>query len=269
MEMAALAPQAQWRSQCIGFIIGFSRCCWCGVQAPLGFQWLSHLLWAGELEVAGLLRNDSTFMGWLELGHKLGLEAAGLLGVQVANFLWDVNKGSDLFVVALLWALLGNTASSTNLNWELLALGVTNKLARLLLNVLGGTAGLIDSPAFLWTLSIADLFQRLVALLDSFIHSLLLEGDLAGLFKVLLADLLLSWSELCHIGVVALFNILVGALKNGVLLQGCDSFFLFNAAKPGVWVIDTSTEVDASLDSTFFLAASPGKGVRRMAQQIS
>jgi len=213
----------------------------------------------GELEVAGLLGDHSALVCWLQRGHQLGLEAAGLLGVQVANFLWDIDERSDGLVMTLLWSLLSDTASSANLNWELLTLGVANKLARLLLNVLGGAAGLIDSPAFLWTLSIADLLQRLVALLDTFIHSLLFEGDLAGLFKVLLADLLLSWSELCHIGVVALFNILMGALKDGVFLQGCDSFLLFNAAKTSLWISETAAEVDASLNSVL-LTSLPGDG---------
>jgi len=253
------AGGAKGSSKSIGLIVCLSWTSWGGVQAPLGLQRLLNLLRGGELEVASLLGDHGALVSRLQLGHKLGLEAAGLLGVQVANFLWDVNEGSDGLVVALLWALLGNTASSANLDGELLTLGVANKLAWLLLNVLGSTARLVNGSALFWTLSVANLLQGLVALLDGFIHSLLLEGDLAGLFKVLLADLLLSWSELRHISVVALFDILVGALKNGILLQGLDSFLLLHAAETSFGVIDATAEVDASLDSSFFLASPPGQ----------
>jgi len=253
------AGGAKGSSKSIGLIVCLSWTSWGGVQAPLGLQRLLNLLRGGELEVASLLGDHGALVSRLQLGHKLGLEAAGLLGVQVANFLWDVNEGSDGLVVALLWALLGNTASSANLDGELLALGVANKLAWLLLDVLGSTARLVNGSALFWTLSVANLLQGLVALLDGFVNSLLLEGDLAGLFKVLLADLLLSWSELRHISVVALFDILVGALKNGILLQGLDSFLLLHAAETSFGVIDATAEVNASLDSSFFLASPPGQ----------
>ena len=42
-------------------------------------------------------------------------------------------------VVAFLLSLLESAAGSADLNWQLLAPGVSNKLAGLLLNILGGT----------------------------------------------------------------------------------------------------------------------------------
>jgi hypothetical protein len=110
----------------------------------------------------------------------------------------------------------------------------------LFLNVLGGTRRLIDGPALFRSLSIADLLEGLVALLDGLFDSLLFEGNLASFLKVLLADLLLGGGELCHIGVVALFDIFVGTLQNGVLLKGLDSLLLLNAAQTGFGVINAT-----------------------------
>ena len=42
-------------------------------------------------------------------------------------------------VVAFLLSLLESAAGSADLNWQLLAPGVSNKLTGLLLNILGGT----------------------------------------------------------------------------------------------------------------------------------
>ena len=93
--------------------------------------------------------------------------------------------------MALLLSLLKGAASSTDLNGQLLALGVTNKLAGRLLHILGGARGLIHSLAHLLALTIADLLGWLVTLLHRLIEGLLLESDLTALLKVLLADLLL------------------------------------------------------------------------------
>jgi len=166
-------------AESISFIVSLAWSSWGGVQAPLGLQWLLDLLWGAELEVTGLLGDHSTFVSRLQLGNKLGLEAAGLLWVQVTDLLWDVNKRSDGLVVALLWSLFSDTASSADLNWKLFTLGVSDKLARLLLNILGSTAGFVDSSALLRSLAVANLFQRLVALLDGFVNSLLFESNLA------------------------------------------------------------------------------------------
>ena len=184
----------------------------------------------------------------LQAGDKPGLEAAGLLGVQVAHLLRDIHKVGDGLVMALLGTLLSNTASTADLNGELLTAGVTDKLAGLLFNVLGGARRLVHGSAFLRTLSIAHLLKRLVALLHGFIESLLLERDLAGLLKVLFTHLLLGGLELGDVGVVALLHILVCALKNGILLQRGDGLLLLNAAETGVGIGDAAGEVDAAGD---------------------
>ena len=116
------------------------------------------------------------------------------------------------------------------------------------LNVSGGTRALIHSTAFFGSLAIANLFQRLVAFLDGLIDSLLLEGDLTGLFKVLLANLFLSGSELCDISVMAFFDIFVGTFQNGIFLDGFDGFFLLHAAQTGLGIVNTATEIDSALD---------------------
>jgi hypothetical protein len=85
----------------------------------------------------------------------------------------------------------------------------------------------------------------------------LFEGDLARLFKVFFANLLLSSRELCDIGVVALLNILVCALKDGIFLKGLDSFFLLNAAESSLSIILASAEINSSLDFNTILAALP------------
>ena len=196
-------------------------------------------------------------MGGLEGRHQLGLEPARLLGVQVTDLLWHINERGDGLVVALLGSLVGDTASSADLNRELLALGVSNKLARLLLNILGGTAGLIDGPALLGSLAVAHLLKGPVALLDLLLLGLLLKGDLAGLLKVLLTDLLLGGVELCHVGVVALLDVLVGALEDGVFLEGGDSLLSLDTAETGVGVILAGTEVNTG--ATVLLPGRPGE----------
>jgi hypothetical protein len=108
------------------------------------------------------------------------------------------------------------------LHRQTLALGVSHKLAGLLLVVFGRAGGLIfrssrekaqlvdprisiiqklycTLPAFLWTLSVANFDERLVAFFDGFRHGLLLERDLAVLLEVLLAHLLLGGLELSDV----------------------------------------------------------------------
>ena len=118
----------------------------------------------------------------------------------------------------------------------------------MLLNVSGSTRRFIDGSTFLGSLSVADLFEGLVALLESLVDSLLLEGDLTGLLKVLFADFLLGGSELCDISVMTFLNVLVGTFQDGVLLDGLDGLLLFNTAQTGLGVIHTTSEVNSSLD---------------------
>merc|ERR1712183_989866 len=88
--------------------------------------------------------------------------------------------------------------------------------------------------------------------------SLLLEGDLALLLKVLLAHLLLARLELGDIGVVALFSLLVGALQDWLLLQTGHLRQLLNAAQPSLSILLTVAEVDPGTIS-LLLPSSPSQ----------
>jgi len=233
MRIDLVVPASDDVACCSILIVGLSGGRLRGVQAPLGLEGLVNLLGVAELQVADLLGNDCALMLRLEGRNQPGLETASLLWVEIADLLRNIEKRGNSLVMALLRALSGDTASTADLNWELLTAGVSNKLARLLLNILGGAGRLVDSLANLWALAIALLDQRPVAFLDLLLDGLLLESDLAGLLKVLLADLLLSRVELCDVSVVALFHVLVCALKDGVLLQSCDSLLSLDTAKTG------------------------------------
>ena len=237
------------------FIIGLIRSGRSGVETPPGLERLIDLLGLGELKVARLLWDDGAFGLRLEAGDQLGLQTAGLLGVQVTHLLRNINQRSELLVVALLRTLLGDTASTADLHRQLLAPGVSHKLAGLLLNVAGGAGGLVDGPALLRTLAVADLLERTVALLHGLLHSLLLEGDLTALLKVLLTNLFLSRRELSDIGVVALLHIPVVALQDGVSLQGLDILRRLDTAEAGLRISLTGREVDAG-SLQFSLAAA-------------
>merc|ERR1711862_368211 len=201
-----------------------------------------------EFQVTDFTGNDGTFMGGLQFGHQFGLEFAGFLGVQVTDFFGNIDESSDDFVVAFFGTFFSDTTSSTDLNGQFFTSGVSNEFAGLLLNVSGSTRRFIDGSTFLGSLSVADLFEGLVALLESLVDSLLLEGDLTGLLKVLFADFLLGGSELCDISVMTFLNVLVGTFQDGVLLDGLDGLLLFNTAQTGLGVIHTTSEVNSSLD---------------------
>ena len=161
----------------IFLIIRLSRSSWGGVKTPSGLQRLGNLLGLAELEDAGLLGDNGALVDGGQAGDKLGHKLADLLWVQVTNFLRNVNKGGENLLVALLITFLEDTSSTANLHWKLLAGSISNKLARLLLNILGGTGGFIHSSALLWSLAITDLLNWLVAFLDSLIESLLFKSD--------------------------------------------------------------------------------------------
>jgi hypothetical protein len=132
-----VAGSSQRCSKSIAFLVLLTRLSWSGVQTPLGLQWLLNFLRLGELETADLLGDGGALSNRVKLGNQFGLEFAGLLRVQVTGLLRDIDKRCDDLIVALLSSLLSNTSSSTDLNGQLLAVGVSDKLARLLLNVLG------------------------------------------------------------------------------------------------------------------------------------
>uniref|UniRef100_A0A0K2U7M3 Uncharacterized protein n=1 Tax=Lepeophtheirus salmonis TaxID=72036 RepID=A0A0K2U7M3_LEPSM len=148
--------------------------------------------------------------------------------------------------MALLWSLFCDASSSTDLNWKLFALGVSNEFTGLLLDVFCGTGRLINGTTFLGSLTVADLFQGLVTLLDGLFSGLLLECDLTDFLKVFFANLLLRGCELCHISVVTLFHVLVSTFEDGILLNTLNGFLFFYTAEACFRVILTSTEVNSS-----------------------
>ena len=145
----------------------------------------------GELKGAGFLGDNGTLVYRFQLRNKLGDKSAGFLGVEVTNFLRNINKRSDNFVMTLLSTLLKCTSSSTDLYRKLLTSSVSHKLAWLFLHILGGAGRLIHSLAHLLTLTIAHLLSWLVALSHCLVESFLLEGDLTGLLKVFFANFFL------------------------------------------------------------------------------
>ena len=211
----------------------------------------------GELEVASLLRYNCALVFWCQSWHQLGNKSASLLWVEITNFLRDIHKGGNNLVMAFLSPFFIGTASSTDLNGQLLTAGVSHKLARLLLNILGCARTLIHSPALLWSLTIAHLLNWLVALLDSLIESLLLECDGAELLKVLLTDLLLTWLELCDVGVVTLLSVLMCTLQDWLLLQRGHSLLLVNTTEASVRICYTIAEIHSTFYCSSLLSAIP------------
>merc|ERR1719264_1239356 len=187
----------------------------------------------------------------------LGDKLANLLWVEVAMLLGHVDERSKDLVVALFWTFFKGAASSTDLNREFLATGVSDELAWLLFDVLGRAGRFIDSLANLLSLTIAHLFRWPVALPHCLVEGLLLEGDGTGLLKGLVAHLLLGRGKLGDIGVVALLSVLVGALQDWVLLDGRHCLLLVNTAQPSFGILLTAAEVDSTWnDATFILPPS-------------
>jgi len=149
--------------------------------------------------------------------------------------------------MALFGSFICCAARSANLDGKLFTVGVTNKLTRLLLDVASGASTFVHSFALLGAIPVTNFLDGLVAFLDGLIESLLLEGDLTGLLKVLLADLLLCRIELCDVGVVALFQVLVRTLKDWIFLKRGHLFILFDATKPGLGIWLAPGKVNATL----------------------
>ena len=184
-----------------------------------------------------------------QLGHQLGGITTSLLGIEVAHLLRLLHHGNDCLVVALFRTLFKGAAGATKLCWQLFTFCVTDKLTRPLLHVLCGAGGFVNSCALLLSLATAHLLNRGVALANSLVERLLVEGDGAGLLEVLLAHLLLAGLELGDVGVVALLCVLVGALQDGLLLQAGDGLLLLNTAEAGLGVLLTAAEVDPTLEN--------------------
>jgi len=252
-----VARSSEGFTKCILLVVRLARCSWGGVEAPPGLERNFLLPRCGELEKTGLFGNNSALVLGGELRHQLGHKFANLLWVEVTMLLRHVNKRGEHLIVALLNSFLENTPSSTDLNRKLLTAGVSNKLAGLLLHILGCARRLVDSLANLGTLTVADLLDWGVALPHCLVEGLLLEGDGTGLLKGLVAHLLLGGGELGDIGVVALLSVLVGALQDWVLLDGRHCLLLVNTAQPSFGILLTAAEVDSTWnDATFILPPS-------------
>ena len=64
---------------------------------------------------------------------------------------------------------------------------------------------------------------------------------------MIFTHLFLAGGELGDVGVVALLDVLVGALQDGLLLQAGHRLLLLHAAQAGVGVLLAAAEVDAAL----------------------
>ena len=264
---------AERSSQSIVLIIALSWSSRGGVQTPPSLEWLRHLAGLTELEDAGLSGHNRALVHWGQLGHQLCHEPAGLLWVEVASLLGNVNNAGDDLVVTLLLTFLGDTAGSADLHGKFLTGGVSHELTRLFLHILGAAGGLVHSPTLLRSLTVTNLLHRFVAFLNRLVESFLFEGDGAKFLKVLLADLLLGGLELSDVGVVTLLGILVSALQDGILLQRRHFRDLVHTAEASVRVGDTAAEVNTARDGLLLsaLAASPREpgGGRGAAEEVS
>jgi len=248
MESSLLYPvkDTQRGSQSLVFFVGLSRCWSTWIQAPFCQQWLVHWSWTGELEDTGLSWNNCALVFWSQPRHKLVNEFANFLWVEVTNFLRNINERGEHLIMTLFWTLLKNTTGSTDLNRELLTAGVSNKLAGLLLHILGCAGGFKHSLANLWTLTIAHLLHWPITFPHCLIESLLFECDGAFLLKVFITHFFGHGAKLSNIGVVALLRVLVCALQDRLLLQAGHRLLLVDAAQPGLWFGLTASEVNTS-----------------------
>ena len=148
---------------------------------------------------------------------------------------------------------------TTELHWQLLAGGVSYKLARSFLNVSRGAGRLIIGLTSLTVSCIGiflvppppppssslatDLHQGSVTFLYRLVPRLFDESDGTFLIKRLLADLLPGRFELCDVGVVALLRVLVSALQYRILLQSLNLFVFHNTTHARVRVLCAPAEI--------------------------
>jgi hypothetical protein len=71
---------------------------------------------------------------------------------------------SSLLVVALFLSLLVHAPGATDLNWQLFALCVAHKFARLLLDVAGRARRFVDCAALLFATSVAHFDLRIMGM---------------------------------------------------------------------------------------------------------
>ena len=209
---------------------------WAGFNLGTNLVWNLQVFWGFKSHTSsGTSMREVMVLSWHSSGPSSVTQPAPQ--ISTGNFSQEVSptnlpkKGSFFF----------QSKNCSDFLWKV-------NLTGLLFNVSGGTRRLVDSSAFLRSLSIADFFQRLVALLDGLVDSLLFESDLASFLKVFVAYFLLSGSELCDIGVVTFLNVLVSTFQDRILLDGLDGFFFFHTAKASFGIINATAEVNSSLD---------------------
>ena len=76
----------------IVLVVGLSRSSRSGVETPLGHQGLGHLLGLAELKDTHLPWHYGALVLGGQLWYQLGDEPAGLLGVQVTDFLRNIHQ---------------------------------------------------------------------------------------------------------------------------------------------------------------------------------
>ena len=86
------------------------------VQAPFGHERLLNRFRVAEFEVTDFSGDDGTFMSRFQTWDQFGFKLASFLWVQVTNFLRDINKRGDSFVMALFCTFFCYATSSANLN---------------------------------------------------------------------------------------------------------------------------------------------------------
>ena len=232
-------------AQGVLLVVGLAGGGWGGVEAPSGLQRNILLPWCSELENASLFGDNCALVFRGKFGHQLSYKLANLLWVQVTMLLGHVDKRGEDLIVALLDSFLKDTTSSTDLDRELLTAGVSNKLARLLLHILGCAGGLVDRPALLWTLTIAYFLHWSVTLSHCLIESLLFKRYGAFLLKDFIAHFLRHRAEFCDICIVALLCVLVCALQDRLLLQARHHLLLLHTAQPSLWFGLTASKVNS------------------------
>ena len=90
--ITTLVPWRNNITKSIVLVVGLSGSSRSGIQTPLGHQGLGHLLGLAELEDTHLPWHNGALVLGSQLGDQLGDEPAGLLGVQVTDFLRNVNQ---------------------------------------------------------------------------------------------------------------------------------------------------------------------------------
>ena len=110
--------------------------------------------------MTGLLGHDRALMLGNQSRDQFSRKPTGFLWVEVADLLRDIHEAGDHLVVALLLSLLILAPGTADLDRELLALRVADKLTGRLLGVLGGAGTLVDRATLFRTFPVTNLNYR-------------------------------------------------------------------------------------------------------------